>query len=417
MTTSGSDLPKKENLLSDKLWWYFAITYLGNGFACAQYNIMAQPLQYYFLKGLKWQPDTVATYMALFMIPWVMKPIFGLICDFLPLFGFRRKSYLIAANLAAAIAFVLVTVAPTPPFVVAAMLVTAVSMSVTTAIYIGLAVESDRGGSRNRLYFSTQQICYYSAAILASIVAGKICQSYEPFKAFDYCAYLAVIPSITVSVLTFFLVKEEKSVLNKELLSATVTSFKQAFHTKALWFIAAFSFLWSFYPTYGTPLYVYESETLKFSQDVIGQLLGWNAAGMLFGATTYNFLTRKLTPKAEALMIAVTCSIAGASFLFLTNPAIGAALEFLRGMSTNWVILAIYCLASRVCPRGTEVSIMALMVSFRNLATSSANNCGGWLFVNLFNQQLAPLAVITALTPLVSLLLIPFIPEEKKDSA
>lgn len=407
---------KEQSLISDKLLWYFAITYLGNGFACAQYNIMAQPLQYYFRTGLHWSADVIASYMALFMIPWVMKPIFGIVCDFLPMFGYRRKSYLILANVTAAIAFLLATIAPTPPYVVATILVAAVCMSISTAIYIGLAVQSDRGGSRNRLYFSVQQVCYYSASVLAAIVGGKICQSYEPFKAFDYCAFLAVLPSTVVAILTAVLVKEEKSQLNQELFEKTKASFKQAFHTKQLWFIAAFSFLWSFYPTYGTPLYVFESETLKFSQDIIGQLAGWNAAGMLLGAISYNLITRNMPPKMEALTVMTTCCIAASSFLFLSSPTSGAILELLRGISNNWVILSIYCLASRVCPKGTEVSIMALMVSFRNLATSAANHTGGYLFVNLFAQQIAPLVIITAIIPLISLFLIPFIPEHKKVS-
>lgn len=407
---------KENHLLSDKLLLYFAITYLGNGFACAQYNIMAQPLQYYFRTGLHWSPDVIASYMALFMIPWVMKPLFGIVCDFLPMFGYRRKSYLVVANIIAALAFILAIFAPTPPFVVATILVTAVCMSIATAIYIGLAVESDRGGSRNRLYFSVQQVCYYSASVLAAIIGGKICQSCEPFKAFDYCALFAVLPSIVVAVLTAILVKEEKSKLNQELLEKTKTSFKQAFHTKQLWFIAAFSFLWSFYPTYGTPLYVFESETLKFSQDIIGQLAGWNAAGMLLGAISYNLVTRNMPPKVEALTVMTTCCIAASSFLFLNSPVTGSILELVRGMANNWVILSIYCLASRVCPKGTEVSIMALMVSFRNLATSAANHVGGYLFVNMFAQQIAPLVLITAAMPLLSLLLIPFIPDHKKVS-
>jgi len=407
---------KEKPLIKDKLLWYFAITYLGNGFACAQFNIMSQPLQYYFRTGLKWSPDTIASYMALFMIPWVMKPLFGIVFDFLPLFGYRRKSYLIVANLVAAIAFILAILAPTPPYVVAAMLVTAVCMSMATAIYVGLAVESDRGGSRNRLYFSVQQTCYYAASILASVVGGYICQNNEPFRAFDYSAFLAVLPSIVVAILTAILVKEEKSKLNEDLFEKTKNSFKQAFKTKALWFVAAFSFLWSFYPTYGTPLYVFETETLKFSQVVIGQLAGWNAGGMLLGAISYNLVTRNMTPKVEALTIVTVCCLAGLSFLFLNNPTTGAILELIHGLSNNWVILSIYCLASRVCPKGTEVSIMALMVSFRNIATSTANHVGGYLFVNAFQQQIAPLAVITALTPLLALLLIPYIPDHKKIS-
>ena len=37
-------------------------------------------------------------FMALLYLPWVFKPVFGLITDFVPLAGFRRKSYLFLSS-------------------------------------------------------------------------------------------------------------------------------------------------------------------------------------------------------------------------------------------------------------------------------------------------------------------------------
>src|SRR5438128_11958415 len=45
----------------------------------------------------------VATFFSITTIPWLIKPIYGLISDFVPLFGRRRKSYFVlTAALAAA---------------------------------------------------------------------------------------------------------------------------------------------------------------------------------------------------------------------------------------------------------------------------------------------------------------------------
>src|SRR5262244_4076747 len=52
----------------------------------------------------------VATFFTVSTIPWLIKPVYGLLSDFVPLFGRRRKSYLlITSALASAAGFTLAT--------------------------------------------------------------------------------------------------------------------------------------------------------------------------------------------------------------------------------------------------------------------------------------------------------------------
>src|SRR5215813_8468578 len=46
----------------------------------------------------------VATFFAITGIPWLIKPVYGLVSDFVPLFGRRRKSYLYITSAAAGLA-------------------------------------------------------------------------------------------------------------------------------------------------------------------------------------------------------------------------------------------------------------------------------------------------------------------------
>jgi BT1 family len=49
-----------------------------------------------------------ATFFSITVIPWLIKPVYGLISDFLPLFGQRRRSYFIlSSGLAAAMGLTL----------------------------------------------------------------------------------------------------------------------------------------------------------------------------------------------------------------------------------------------------------------------------------------------------------------------
>ena len=50
--------------------------------------------------------------MALLAVPWTIKPVFGLLSDFVPLFGSRRRSYLLLANGVAAASLLLLAFIP-----------------------------------------------------------------------------------------------------------------------------------------------------------------------------------------------------------------------------------------------------------------------------------------------------------------
>ena len=54
----------------------------------------------FFLKDeLALSPAEVAALMGIAALPWVIKPVFGFISDGLPIFGYRRRPYLILSGL------------------------------------------------------------------------------------------------------------------------------------------------------------------------------------------------------------------------------------------------------------------------------------------------------------------------------
>ena len=49
-------------------------------------------------------PATVGMVMSIGTFPWVIKPVYGFLSDTVPLFGYRRRSYLVACGLLGEIA-------------------------------------------------------------------------------------------------------------------------------------------------------------------------------------------------------------------------------------------------------------------------------------------------------------------------
>ena len=62
------------------------------------------------LKDAGLSAGQVATFFAITTVPWLIKPVYGLLSDFVPLFGFHRKSYLMLTSATAAVAGLLLGV-------------------------------------------------------------------------------------------------------------------------------------------------------------------------------------------------------------------------------------------------------------------------------------------------------------------
>ena len=65
-------------------------------------GIYIQSLQKFLKESWGFSPTQSAAFLALLVIPWMIKPLYGLISDFFPIFHLRRKSYFIVVGSVAA---------------------------------------------------------------------------------------------------------------------------------------------------------------------------------------------------------------------------------------------------------------------------------------------------------------------------
>jgi len=71
------------------------ISYLILSFNIGLSYISELSINYLFKNNFKIEPETFTYIMSISKIPWLIKPIFGIISDFFPIFGYRRKMYII----------------------------------------------------------------------------------------------------------------------------------------------------------------------------------------------------------------------------------------------------------------------------------------------------------------------------------
>src|SRR5215469_2831258 len=97
--TSGGAAPNEQTITVRHLLVFFALVYVVEGIGQIG-GLLSQPLNYYLKEVHGFTPVHVTAFVTIFNLPWIIKPLYGLISDFVPLFGYRRKSYLILVNVA-----------------------------------------------------------------------------------------------------------------------------------------------------------------------------------------------------------------------------------------------------------------------------------------------------------------------------
>ena len=87
---------------------FFALMYFIQSLGDPGTGIVSQPLRSLLDKWGQ-GPAQIALFMALVGIPWSLKPLFGLLSDFVPIMGSKRRTYLIIATVSACAGYAAVT--------------------------------------------------------------------------------------------------------------------------------------------------------------------------------------------------------------------------------------------------------------------------------------------------------------------
>jgi MFS family permease len=400
------DFAEKDSI--KRLLWFFALVYIVEGLGQVG-GLIAQPLTYYLKQAQGWTPVQVTAFITLFNLPWIIKPLYGLVSDFLPLFGYRRKSYLLIANAAAVIGFAAVTQLTQPSDFFAPLMVTAYAMAISSTLCGALLVENGQRLSASGRFVNQQWLWFNIAAMAAAILGGELVQHLTPSGAFHGAAAIVAVAPLAVIFATLLLVNENKVAVNLDGMKRTFGGLTASFRRRELWLIGAFMFLYYFSPGLSTPLYYTMTDELKFSQSYIGILTSISAAGWIVGALLYHRLFDGLTLKRLLNLSIALGTLTTAAFLLLSSEISAAIIYFCSGFSAMLATVATVTLAADHSPPRAEGFTFAVMMSIINLATSLADNVGSFLYTHLFDKSLPPLVVISAAFTAFAFVLVPLL--------
>jgi MFS family permease len=391
-----------------RLLLFFALVYAVEGLAQPD-GLIAQPLSYYLKTAQSWTPPQIAGFMSLLYFAWIIKPLYGLISDFLPLFGYRRKSYLALVNVAAIAGFAWATQlsAPGPLFV--ALAVTAYAIAIASTLCGAVLVENGNRLRASARFVNQQWLWYNIAAVAAAIAGGQLVQHLPAQQALHSAAGIAAFVPIVAVAGAWFLIPEQKVSISLKEIQNTVEGLKSSLRRRELWLIAGFLFLYNFSPGLSTPLYFTLTDNLKFSQGYIGILSSISALGWIVGALLYRPIFGKLTLR-QLLNVSIGFGIlATAAYLLLSGEASAAVIYFGNGFAGMLAMVATLTLAADYCPPRVEGFAFAVLMSVSNLASTVAGNVGSLLYADVFNYRLPPLVVISAAVTAMAFFVVPML--------
>ena len=387
---------------------FFAIVYLVEGIGQARVGIIYQPLTHY-LKEIGWTALQVTAYFAVLNFPWVIKPVFGLVSDFVPLFGYRRKSYLIIASLCAVVGYAGIARLSEPGEFALLLLLTSYAMATASTLCGALLAENGQTYRLSSTFVSQQWLWFYIAIMASSFLGGALVESLSALSALQMAAAIAAVAPIAAILASLFLLDERKVKASVFEARLTFQSMLRASTSARLYLVALFLFLYAFAPGFGTPLYYFMTDELKFSQSYIGILGAIASAGWIAGALVHRVLLRGMSSKALLTLSIVLLTASVASFLLLADPVTAAIVNFANGVAMMIATIASLTLAADYCPRRAEGFAFAGLMSIMNLAEICSSTAGAWLYDRVFDGQLGPLIIVATASTAFALVLVPLL--------
>jgi Na+/melibiose symporter-like transporter len=158
------------------------------------------------------------------------------------------------------------------------------------------------------------------------------------------------------------------------------TAIREALRSRPLWVVAGFILFWTFSPSIGTLLFFYQTDTLQFSQPLIGMLASLSSSAAIMGALGYAALSRRVTLKIM-LQMSIGIGVASTLAYLLYQDALSALLIDVTFGGIGMIgTLAFLDLAAKACPKQAEGTFFALLMSIYNGGVKGSEVIGGWLY-------------------------------------
>jgi Na+/melibiose symporter-like transporter len=307
----------------------FGALYFIQGIGEPTEGLVAQPVRS-LLAAWGHSASEIAAFGAVLSIPWILKPLYGLLSDFVPLAGSHRRNYLLATSALTTLGFLYLYVDPTAagsaPWLLALLLVPTVAVAFSDVVADALMVEKGQPRGITGQLQSVQWAAMYAATIATGAIGGYLSQHGQQAQGFLICAVIGA----GTGVLALVFVREEPRRRSKPELGAARAALGRTLRTPLVWAVAAFLFLWSFNPFSTSVLYLHMTRSMGLSEQYYGNTVSVLAAASVVASIAYYFYCRHLRFE-QLLHLSIGAGVISTlAYWGLSGPVSGMGITILR---------------------------------------------------------------------------------------
>lgn len=359
----------------DRIYLFFAINYFAQGMGGLAY----EPVSYYLKDALGLGPAQAAMFVAWMTLPLTIKPLFGVLTDFLPWAGKRRAPHLIAVSLLTSLGWLLLAglKAPSYPAALALLILVNVGFVLSDVVCDGVMVERGKERGKTGLYQAVSIGTLYATLVVTGFGGGWLAQHAPYRRVFVLTACFPMLTALSARWI------DEAGVGDvKETAARGWSGLAGMFRDPKAWAVALGIFLWSFCPFLGTAQFYYQSEALGLSPLFIGGLSTAGGLAGMAGAALFGRLTREGTDAVTRASIWLGAPLS-LLYLLYRGPLSIVILTLLFSLTGVVFRLAWMDLAARTSPDGAEATVFAAYMAVFNIAAAASNALGGRLYESL----------------------------------
>lgn len=322
---------------------------------------------------------------SLSIIPWSIKPLYGLLSDRVPLRGLRRKPYLFLAGVLSSLGYLSLALFVTDfTGAAVAVIVYGVGFALADVIVDGIVAEIARSQKeagklqsmcRASLFVGALIVAYLSGILVERIGARNVflVTSFLPLLT---CAFALMMKEERSSSITMFSIKE------------TVQKIKAAMNRDLLW-ACAFLFIWRATPSSGGALNYYVIDELGFTPEFFGKLSVLSRIMSIVGVLVFRKWLLSVPLKRlfiAIIFLSVILSLPTLGLVYgwyeyfgVSPQFFAVADEFISAPLSEIAFIPLMVVVTRVCPRGVEATMFALLASLMNIGLAVSDMGGAWL--------------------------------------
>ncbi len=357
----------------------FGTMYFVQGIAEPTEGLIAQPVRS-LLKTWGHSTAEIATFSALISLPWTFKPLYGLLTDFRPLCGTRRRSYLLWTTGITIAGLIYLYLAP--PLqgehwrLMLLLLLPTLGVAFSDVVVDALMVDKGQPSGLTGLLQSVQWAAMYLATILTGQLGGYLSEGGQQSTAFLVCALATVVTWILV----WLFVQEPPAPVETGNLRLAWTALVRASRSRTVLAAAAFVFLWTFNPFSTSVLYMYCTKELGLSEPLFGRTVSLLSVGAVLASISYGFYCRRVPLGLLLYGSIATGSLSTLAYWGLSGEISAQLVNVVVGYFYMTGSLVLFDVAARSCPLNAAGTTFALLMGLSNLSFASSSFVGGWCY-------------------------------------